>query len=136
MPNVLVASDDRSIAGLIALNLEKRGYSTVTCEVQGEGLASKVAGTFDLAVIDLPQDDLEVVAVALARVLKAPLIILCEASLSRARLAQLGGAAYIRKPFDMDRLLDAVRVILARADWKPDIFERSSGEHWKDRPEK
>lgn len=129
MPNVLVASDDKSIAGLIALNLEKRGYSTVTCEVQGEGLASKVAGTFDLAVIDLPQDDLEVVAPALAGVSKAPRIILCEASLSRARLAQLGGAAYIRKPFDMDRLLEAVRVILAQGDWKLDVSERNGGEH-------
>jgi len=116
---ILVVEDDRKIAELIRLYLEKDGYSVQVAYDGSEGLELGRKGGQDLVVLDLmlPSIDGFDVARMLRAESKVPIIMLTARSTEDDKLRGLdiGADDYITKPFSPRELVARVRAVLRRA---------------------
>jgi DNA-binding response OmpR family regulator len=116
---ILVVEDDRKIAELVRLYLEKDGYRVQVAYDGSEGLELGRKGGQDLVVLDLmlPSIDGFDVARMLRAESKVPIIMLTARSTEDDKLRGLdiGADDYITKPFSPRELVARVRAVLRRS---------------------
>lgn len=117
---ILVADDDPHIAGLIALYLEKGGFSPVVA-ADGEEASRRLAedAGIDLAVLDIMMpgpDGLELVR-SLRRRGDLPVIIVSArgSDVDKVSALHLGADDYVTKPFSPSELMARIESVLRRS---------------------
>ena len=118
--SVLVVEDDRNIAELLQMYLEKEGYAVTLAGDGGEGLSKFRAIKPDLVLLDvmMPVMDGWAVCKAIRAEGKTPVIMLTAKSETDDKVAGLKSGAddYITKPFEMKEVLARIEAVLRRAD--------------------
>lgn len=115
---VLIVDDDYEIIDSIRYALEGEGYAVVIARDGNQGLALAERENPDLMILDMmmPKRSGFLVLEKLRRVRETPLPVIMitgnEGSRHKAYAELLGVSDYIRKPFAMDRLLQAVEKLL------------------------
>jgi len=117
---VLIVDDDYEIIDSIRYALEGEGYSVVIARDGNQGLALAERENPDLMILDMmmPKRSGFLVLEKLRRVRETPLPVIMitgnEGSRHKAYAELLGVSDYIRKPFAMDRLLQAVEKLIGQ----------------------
>lgn len=122
---VLLIEDDLTIAEFVTRGLREAGFA-VDHEVDGEsGLAAALAGSYDVAIIDLmlpKRDGLSVIDELRRRGAATPVLILSARRSvdDRVKGLQAGGDDYLTKPFAFAELLARVQALVRRASRSPE----------------
>ena len=116
--SVLIVEDDRNIAELLQLYLEKEGYAVITAEDGGKGLEKFRTIKPDLVLLDvmMPVMDGWAVCKAIRAESQTPIIMLTAKSETDDKVAGLktGADDYITKPFEMKEVLARIEAVLRR----------------------
>jgi DNA-binding response OmpR family regulator len=111
---VLIIDDDRALSTLTALVLRQSGFSTDVVNNGDEGIRLAVENPPDAIVLDLRmpgKDGRAVFRELREKGVRAPILIL-SAYDARNAFEELGAQAFVNKPFEPDRLVEAVRAML------------------------
>ena len=123
--SVLIVEDDKNIAELLQMYLEKEGYAVTLATDGGQGLDKFRAIGPDLVLLDLmmPVMDGWAVCRAIRANSQVPIIMLTAKGEVDDKVAGLKSGAddYITKPFEMKEVLARIEAVLRRSD-------RSAGE--------
>ena len=123
--SVLIVEDDKNIAELLQMYLEKEGYAVTLATDGGQGLDKFRAINPDLVLLDvmMPVMDGWAVCRAIRATSQVPIIMLTAKSEVDDKVTGLKSGAddYITKPFEMKEVLARVEAVLRRSD-------RSAGE--------
>ena len=117
---ILIVDDDFEIIEAVRYALEGGGHSVVVARDGNQGLALAERENPDLMILDMmmPKRSGFLVLEKLRRLRDEPLPVIMitgnEGSRHKAYAELLGVSDYIRKPFAMDRLIDAVDKLLSR----------------------
>ena len=116
--SVLVVEDDRNIAELLQMYLEKEGYTVTVAADGGQGLSAFRAGKPDLVLLDvmMPVMDGWAVCRAIRAESATPVIMLTAKGETDDKVAGLkqGADDYITKPFEMKEVLARIEAVLRR----------------------
>ena len=116
---VLLVDDDPEIIDAIRYALESRGYQIFIARDGNQGLAMAEREDPDLVILDMmmPKRSGFLVLEKLRRTRPVPVRVIMitanEGSRHKAYAEMLGVDDYIRKPFAMDKLVDAVQRLLS-----------------------
>ncbi len=118
---ILLVDDDRDILAAMKMSLEEAGYKILTCSDGNEAVQQAETAHPDLVVLDmmLPKRSGFLVMEKLKRGKKRtdpPRVIMITGNQGvrhKTYAEGLGVDAYLNKPFRMERLLEAVKKILA-----------------------
>jgi DNA-binding response OmpR family regulator len=116
---VLLVDDDPEIIDAIRYALESKGFQIFIARDGNQGLAMAERENPDLVILDMmmPKRSGFLVLEKLRRTREAPVRVIMitanEGSRHKAYAEMLGVDDYIRKPFAMDKLVDAVQRLLA-----------------------
>jgi len=118
---ILVVDDELGAIEVVATTLEDEGYRVLTAANGRHGLEKLAEGKVDLTIIDFMMPLLDGAAMARAMqhdpVLRdVPIILMSAVGESHVRERFDGYAAFLRKPFRISALLDAVRRVLPRTE--------------------
>ena len=120
--SVLIVEDDKNIADLLRLYLEKDGYQVTVAGDGGEGLNKFHATAPDLVLLDLmmPVMDGWQVCRAIRAESQVPIIMLTAKGENDDKVMGLktGADDYITKPFEMKEVLARIEAVLRRSDRK------------------
>ena len=124
MTTVLVIEDERHIADVVRIALERDGHHAVCVRTGGGGLAELTRHQVALVVLDigLPgMDGLEVCRRIRARLRSLPVIMLTARDEEADRVAglELGADDYVPKPFSPRELAARVKAVLRRGPPPP-----------------
>ena len=126
--SVLIVEDDKNIAELLQLYLEKEGYAVTLAFDGGEGLTKFRAISPDLVLLDvmMPVMDGWALCKTIRQESKTPIIMLTAKSQTDDKVAGLKSGAddYITKPFEMKEVLARVEAVLRRTDRGADTTAR------------
>ena len=115
---VLVVEDDRNIAELLRMYLEKEGYAVTVAGDGGQGLTKFRAIKPDLVLLDvmMPVMDGWAVCRAIRAESQTPIIMLTAKGQTDDKVAGLKSGAddYITKPFEMKEVLARMEAVLRR----------------------
>ncbi|WP_164103460.1 response regulator transcription factor [Candidatus Laterigemmans baculatus] len=120
-PKVLLVDDDFEIVDSIRYALEGEGYEVIVARDGNQGVALAERENPDLMILDMmmPKRSGFLVLEKLRRSRELPLPVIMitgnEGSRHKAYAELLGVSDYIRKPFAMERLVEAVRRLLAES---------------------
>jgi len=118
--SVLVVEDERNIADLLQLYLEKEGYAVTIAGDGAQGLEKFRAIQPDLVLLDvmMPVMDGWQLCRAIRAESKTPVIMLTAKSETDDKVAGLktGADDYITKPFEMKEVLARIEAVLRRSD--------------------
>ena len=118
--SVLVIEDDKNIADLLQMYLEKEGYAVTTAADGGQGLVKFRAIGPDLVLLDLmmPVMDGWTVCKEIRKESSVPVIMLTAKGETDDKVAGLKSGAddYITKPFEMKEVLARIEAVLRRSD--------------------
>ena len=121
--SVLVVEDDRNIAELLQLYLEKEGYDVTVAADGGEGLAKFRAMEPDLVLLDvmMPVMDGWAVCKSIRSESQTPIIMLTAKGETDDKVMGLKSGAddYITKPFEMKEVLARIEAVLRRTGNTP-----------------
>ena len=116
--SVLVVEDDRNIAELLQMYLEKEGYAVAVAHDGGEGLSKFHAIKPELVLLDvmMPVMDGWQVCKAIRAESQTPIIMLTAKGELEDKVQGLRSGAddYITKPFEMREVLARVEAVLRR----------------------
>ena len=116
--SVLVVEDDRNIAELLQMYLEKEGYAVTVAYDGGQGLSKFRAIQPDLVLLDvmMPVMDGWAVCRAIRNESKTPIIMLTAKGETDDKVHGLKAGAddYITKPFEMKEILARIEAVLRR----------------------
>src|SRR3954466_3260190 len=116
---VLLVDDDAEIIDAIRYALESKGYQIFIARDGNQGLAMAESEDPDLVILDMmmPKRSGFLVLEKLRRTREVPVRVIMitanEGSRHKAYAEMLGVDDYLRKPFAMDKLVDAVQRLLA-----------------------
>ena len=117
--SVLVVEDDKNIAELLQMYLEKEGYAVTVALDGGQGLDKFRAIKPDLVLLDLmlPVMDGWAVCRAIRAESQTPIIMLTAKGETSDKVAGLKNGAddYITKPFEMKEVLARIEAVLRRS---------------------
>ena len=117
--SILVVEDDRNIADLLQMYLEKEGYAVTTAFDGGQGLAKFQSIKPDLVLLDvmMPVMDGWAVCKAIRETDRTPIIMLTAKSETDDKVQGLRSGAddYITKPFEMKEVLARIEAVLRRS---------------------
>ena len=117
--SVLIVEDDRNIADLLQMYLEKEGYAVTVAHDGGQGLAKFHAAAPDLVLLDvmMPVMDGWSVCKAIRAESATPIIMLTAKGELNDKVQGLKAGAddYITKPFEMREVLARIEAVLRRA---------------------
>ena len=120
--SVLIVEDDKHIADLLQLYLEKEGYAVTVASDGGLGLEKFRAISPDLVLLDvmMPVMDGWQVCRAIRTESQTPVIMLTAKAETDDKITGLkcGADDYITKPFEMREVLARIEAVLRRADRK------------------
>ena len=115
---VLIVEDDRNIAELLQMYLEKEGYAVTIANDGGQGLSKFRAIKPDMVLLDvmMPVMDGWEVCKAIRAESQTPIIMLTAKSETGDKVQGLrtGADDYITKPFEMREVLARVEAVLRR----------------------
>ena len=118
--SVLVVEDDKNIADLLQLYLEKEGYAVTIANDGGQGLEKFRAIRPDLVLLDvmMPVMDGWTLCRTIRQESQTPVIMLTAKSETDDKVTGLKSGAddYITKPFEMREVLARIEAVLRRAD--------------------
>jgi two-component system, OmpR family, KDP operon response regulator KdpE len=118
MAAVLIVDDEVQILRALQINLNARGYSTVTAFTGHNALEQAAQHPVDVIILDLGLPDLDGVEVIrrLRRWNKVPIVVLSARHGSDDKIQALDAGAddYVTKPFGMDELMARLRAALRR----------------------
>ena len=118
--SVLIVEDDRNIAELLQMYLEKEGYAVTTAHDGGQGLQKFRAIKPDLVLLDvmMPVMDGWTVCKTIRAESKTPVIMLtAKGELDDKVMGLKAGADdYVTKPFEMKELIARIEAVLRRAE--------------------
>ena len=121
--SVLIVEDDKNIAELLQMYLEKEGYAVTIASDGGAGLSKFRAIQPDLVLLDvmMPVMDGWAVCRAIREESKTPVIMLTAKSETDDKVMGLktGADDYITKPFEMREVLARMEAVLRRSDRIP-----------------
>ena len=115
---VLLVDDDAEIIDAMKFALESKGYQVLVARDGNQGLAIAERDDPDLVILDMmmPKRSGFLVLEKLRRTRAVPVRVIMvtanEGSRHKAYAEMLGVDDYLRKPFAMDKLLDAVQRLL------------------------
>ena len=118
--SVLVVEDERNIAQLLQMYLEKEGYAVTLAFDGSQGLSKFHALQPDLVLLDVMMPVMD--GWAVCRAIRAegdtPVIMLTAKSETDDKVAGLKAGAddYITKPFEMKEVLARIEAVLRRSD--------------------
>ena len=116
---VLIVEDDRNIAELLQLYLEKEGYAVAVANDGGAGLAKFRSVKPDLVLLDvmMPVMDGWAVCKAIRADSQTPIIMLTAKGETNDKVTGLRSGAddYITKPFEMREVLARIEAVLRRS---------------------
>ena len=116
--SVLIVEDDRNIAELLQMYLEKEGYAVTVAADGGQGLQKYRAIKPDLVLLDvmMPVMDGWAVCRAIRNESKTPIIMLTAKGETDDKVHGLKAGAddYITKPFEMKEVLARIEAVLRR----------------------
>ena len=117
--SVLVVEDDRNIAQLLQMYLEKEGYAVTVAADGGQGLSKFRSIQPDLVLLDvmMPVMDGWTVCKAIRADSSTPIIMLTAKGELDDKVAGLKSGAddYITKPFEMKEVLARIEAVLRRS---------------------
>ena len=115
---VLIVEDDKNIAELLQMYLEKEGYAVALAADGGQGVSKFRAIKPDLVLLDLmlPVMDGWGVCKAIRAESQVPIIMLTAMGETADKVTGLKGGAddYITKPFEMKEVLARIEAVLRR----------------------
>lgn len=115
---VLLVEDDRTIAGLIALEFEHRGHHVSHAADGRSGLAMALGHDWDIILLDvmLPLLNGYEVCRQIRRQKSAPILLLTAKDEVQDKVygLDLGADDYLTKPFEMEELMARIRAVLRR----------------------
>ena len=118
--SVLIVEDDKNIAELLQLYLEKQGYAVTVAYDGGQGLEKFRSIQPDLVLLDvmMPVMDGWTVCRTIRTESQTPVIMLTAKSQLDDKIAglQSGADDYITKPFEMREVLARIEAVLRRSD--------------------
>ena len=127
--SVLIVEDDRNIAELLQMYLEKEGYAITVANDGGQGLAKFRSIKPDLVLLDvmMPVMDGWSVCKAIRAEAQTPIIMLTAKGETDDKVAGLktGADDYITKPFEMKEVLARMEAVLRRGGC-PDAAPQTS----------
>jgi two-component system chemotaxis response regulator CheY len=116
---ILIVDDSISMRKMVAFTLEESGFAIAEAENGAEALKTIAAAKFDLILADVNMPEMDgITFVRAARALPeyrySPILILTtESAGEKVQMArQAGATGWIVKPFEPERLLEAVRRVL------------------------
>ena len=116
--SVLIVEDDRNIAELLQMYLEKEGYAVTTAGDGGKGLEKFRAIKPDLVLLDvmMPVMDGWTVCKAIRAESQTPIIMLTAKGETDDKVTGLKSGAddYVTKPFEMKEVLARIEAVLRR----------------------
>ena len=116
--SVLIVEDDKNIADLLQMYLEKEGYAVTIAGDGGQGLSKFRAIHPDLVLLDvmMPVMDGWAVCKAIRAESQTPVIMLTAKSETDDKVTGLKSGAddYITKPFEMKEVLARIEAVLRR----------------------
>ena len=116
--SVLIVEDDRNIAELLQMYLEKEGYAVTTAGDGGQGLQKFRSIKPDLVLLDvmMPVMDGWTVCKNIRAESQTPIIMLTAKGETDDKVAGLKSGAddYITKPFEMKEVLARIEAVLRR----------------------
>ncbi|MBO2526565.1 MAG: DNA-binding response regulator [Clostridiales bacterium] len=125
---VLIVEDDRNIADLLRLYLEKEGYAVVIAPdgLKGVEKFHEVQPALVLLDVMLPGMDGWGVCRTIRAESKTPIIMLTAKSETEDKVQGLkqGADDYITKPFEMKEVLARIEAVLRRSGIEPEKAER------------
>ena len=117
--SVLIVEDDRNIAQLLQMYLEKEGYAVTIAEDGNQGLAKFQAIKPDLVLLDvmMPVMDGWSVCKAIRAESQTPVIMLTAKGETDDKVTGLKSGAddYVTKPFEMKEVLARIEAVLRRS---------------------
>ena len=117
--SVLIVEDDKNIAELLQLYLEKEGYAVTLAVDGGQGLAKFRAIRPDIVLLDImmPVMDGWTVCKTIRAESQTPVIMLTAKSETDDKITGLKSGAddYITKPFEMREVLARIEAVLRRS---------------------
>lgn len=123
MSTMLVVEDDRTIAEVVAYQLQREGHTATIASDGIEALERLREGPYDLIILDLMLPRLSGLDVLrmLRRDSATPVIILSarEGDADQVSALDLGADDYITKPFSIEALMARIRALLRRAGGPP-----------------
>ena len=127
--SVLIVEDDRNIAELLQMYLEKEGYAVTIAHDGGQGLSKFRTIRPDLVLLDvmMPVMDGWAVCRAIREESTTPVIMLTAKSETDDKVHGLKAGAddYITKPFEMKEVLARIEAVLRRsAGVSPEVKSR------------
>ena len=118
--SVLIVEDDKNIAELLQLYLEKEGYAVTIAGDGGAGLTKFRAIKPDIILLDvmMPVMDGWTVCKTIRSESQTPIIMLTAKSETDDKITGLKNGAddYITKPFEMREVLARIEAVLRRSD--------------------
>jgi DNA-binding response OmpR family regulator len=119
MPRILLLEDERAIADIVEVALERAGFTVVVRERLADGRAQLASGSFDLLLLDLglPDGDGMELCRELRRDSDLPVVIITArgSEIDRVVGLELGADDYLVKPFSPRELVARVKAVLRRA---------------------
>ena len=117
---VLIVDDDQDILGSIDLAMRAEGATTETATDGNAAVMSSQAGAPDVVVLDmmLPKRSGFLVLERIKQQPEPPVVVMITANLGRRHMAyaeSIGADAYLTKPVPLQRLVDTVVELLAKA---------------------
>ena len=118
--SVLIVEDDRNIAELLQMYLEKEGYAVSVADDGGQGMIKFHASKPDLVLLDvmMPVMDGWAVCRTIRSESQTPIIMLTAKGETDDKISGLKAGAddYITKPFEMKEVLARIEAVLRRTD--------------------
>jgi two-component system, OmpR family, alkaline phosphatase synthesis response regulator PhoP len=120
--NILVAEDDRDIAELIGLYLQKAGWTPLLSSSGDDALARVRSESIDLAILDVMLPGMS--GLEVCRALRAnkdtaqlPIIMVTARAEETDRIIglEIGADDYIAKPFSVNELVARIRALMRRS---------------------
>lgn len=115
MTRLLVADDDRFFRQVLTRFLEDAGYEVTAAANGQEAIAQAEAAPVALAVLDVALPLLTGDAVARALPEGTPIVFVSGRDLDRLEGIEGDRYRFLRKPADLDEILDHVRALLGEA---------------------
>lgn len=134
--HILVVDDEARIREVVQYALTREGFRVSTVDDGAEALDTLTRGEFDLVVLDvmLPgMDGLELCRRVRAAASQVPILFLSARSdeIDRVLGLELGGDAYLTKPFSPRELVAQVKALLRRTGAEPSEEPRKKIVHHK-----
>lgn len=120
-PVVLVADDNSQICDLVATLLQEDGHHVLSASdgLEGLELSRNYHGVIDLVIADVQMPHLNGIDLCASLLAERPgikALVMSSADTSKDA-AQSAGFSFLPKPFDIETLVESVRMVLADSVW-------------------